>query len=107
MSMTEVSAGAAPSLAPPPTGSPERVRLDGGEFGLLLAAADVVTLMPGNSLSAPPDTASSLAAQSCGYLEYGQQRYPVFCLNKALQLQSRLEPCHQVLVLLRHQQQGF
>lgn len=107
MSMTDVLAGESPSLAPPATASPERVRLDGGEFGLLLPAADVVTLMPGNRLSAPTDTASSLVAQSCGYLEYGQQRYPVFCLNKALQLQSRLEPCHQVLVLLRHQQQGF
>lgn len=96
-----------PSLAPPTAPAQERVHLDGGEFGLLLPAADVVTLLPGNLLIAPVETASPLAAQTCGYVEFEQQRYPVFCLNKALQLQSRLETHHRVLVLLRHQQQAF
>lgn len=107
MSTTDFFPGESPSLAPPAMVSPERVHLDGGEFGLLLPAEEVVTLLPSSKLIAPTDTASSLAAQTCGYLEFDQQRYPVFCLNKALQLQSRLEAHHQVLVLLRHQQQFF
>lgn len=96
-----------PSLAPPATATPERVYMDGGEFGLLLPAADVVTLLASTTLVAPSETTSQLAAQTCGYLEFDQQRYPVFCLNKALQLQSRLESHHRVLVLLRHEQQYF
>ena len=103
----DYSGAESPSLAPPATAMPERVHFDGGEFGLLLPAADVVTLLSIQTLIAPAETSSPLAAQTCGYLDFDQQRYPVFCLNKALQLQSRLETHHRVLVLLRHQQQFF
>ena len=67
-----------PSLAPPTAPAPERVHLDGGEFGLLLPAADVVTLLPGKLLIVAAETASPLPAQTCDYVELEQQRYPVF-----------------------------
>lgn len=103
----EIPSGDAPSLAPASIAIPERVHIDIGEFGLLLPSADVVTLVSHQMRIALVESSSPLAAQSCGYLDYEAQRYPVFCFNKALQLQNRLEAHHRVLVLLRHQGQHF
>lgn len=96
-----------PSLAPPVSEVPARVHWDGGDFGFLIPSADVVTLAASQGLITPLESASPLSSQLCGYLEFEQQRYPVFCLNKALQLQTTLEEKHRVLVLLQHQEQSF
>jgi hypothetical protein len=72
------------------------VFIDCGEFNLLLPGDEIISLAPA------PQLTRSQSDQHCGYIEFEQNSYPVFCLNKPLQLQSELLPSHKVIVLLEH-----
>lgn len=72
------------------------VLIDCGEFNLLLPGDEIISLAPA------PELISSQSAQNCGYVEFEQHCYPVFCLNKPLQLQPELLSSHKVIVLLEH-----
>jgi hypothetical protein len=72
------------------------VLIDCGEFNLLLPGDEIISLAPATELI------DSQSSQNCGYVEFEQHCYPVFCLNKPLQLQSELLASHKVIVLLEH-----
>lgn len=79
------------------------VHLDCGDFGLLVPSRDLVSLLAPQQIIAR----SEQLPESCASVDFDGQRYPVFCLNKALQLQSALEAKHRALVLLCTQGYGF
>lgn len=90
-----------PSLAPPAPMIQEKVCMDFGEFGLLLPAADLVSLVAPQQLTKLPESASVQLSQACGYLEFAQGWFAVFCFNKSMQFQPALEAKHKAIVLLR------
>jgi hypothetical protein len=100
---TSLADSSGPALAPCTATMLPQVLLDGDDLGFLLPADDVVTLASSKALIPAVDVGSV----SCGYLDVEQQRYPVFCLNKALQLQTTLTEKHRVLVVLRDREQTF
>ena len=41
-----------------------------------------------------------LSMHDVGYVEFEQRLYPIFCFNKALQLQTSLKETHTTVILL-------
>ncbi len=85
-------------LAPTSSLAPELVLMNCGEFSILLASDEVVSLTSAQQLVAQPRSSFD-----CGYVEFEQQYYSIFCFNKSLQLQSSMNVEHSTIVLFNTQ----
>ena len=74
-----------------------------GEFSLLIASKDIVTLISAQKIVSAQKILPSKAASACGEIEFNQQTVPVFALNKALQLQPQLPSVEMILVVLQYE----
>lgn len=79
--------------------TPPMVHLDWDDFSLLLPTSDLASLAAPRELGA----ASEQIPQSCGSLEFEGIDFPVFCLNKSLQIQPALSGQDRSIVLLKTQ----
>jgi hypothetical protein len=78
------------------------VMLECGDITLLLPSDEIVSMVSSAELTAQQDSSSI-----CGTVEFMQQSYSVFSINKALQLSAELSPQQQVIVLFSAQQSWF
>ncbi|MES2675028.1 MAG: hypothetical protein V4660_12365 [Pseudomonadota bacterium] len=76
----------------------ELVLIDCGEISLLISSAEIISLVSALQLVAQPQSPFD-----CGYLEFEQQYYSIFCLNKSLQLQPSMNPENTSIVLFNAQ----
>ena len=76
--------------------TPELALMDCGDFSIFIPSNEIISLVSSAQLVAQPRSSFD-----CGYLEFEQQYYAIFCLNKALQLQSSIAAAHSTIVLLR------
>ena len=78
------------------------VVMDCGDFSLCIPSQDAVSVVSCKELVVLPQW-----EESCGYVDVMEQRYPVFCITKSLQLQKTIAQEHHVIVLLSAQQYFF
>lgn len=76
----------------------ELVLLDCDEISLLISSSEVISLVSAQQLVAQPQSSFD-----CGYVEFEQQYYSIFCFNKSLQLQPSMNPESTTLVLFNAQ----
>ena len=76
--------------------TPELALMDCGDFSIFIPTHEIISLVSSAQLVAQPQSSSD-----CGYLEFEQQYYAIFCLNKSLQLQSSIAAAHSTIVLFR------
>lgn len=78
------------------------VMINCSDFSFLLAGDEVVSLLPVQQIVSQP-----LSVHDLGYVEFEQRIYPVFCFNKALQLQMSLKELHTTVILFNHREHYF
>lgn len=78
--------------------APELVLMDCGELSVLISSNEVISLVSAQQLVAQPQS-----PLDCGYLEFEQQYYPIFCFNKSLQLQPSISAESSTIVLFNAQ----
>jgi hypothetical protein len=74
------------------------VLMDFGDFQLLIPSSEVVSLVSAQYMVAQPQSSFD-----CGYVEFMQHYYAIFCLNKNLQLEASISARHSTIVLLNEQ----
>ncbi|MES2822899.1 MAG: chemotaxis protein CheW [Pseudomonadota bacterium] len=76
----------------------ELALMDCGEISLLIPTNEIISLVSAQQLVAQPQSSFD-----CGYLEFEQQYYSIFCFNKSLQLQPSMNPESTTMVLFNAQ----
>jgi hypothetical protein len=76
----------------------ELVLMDCGEISLLISSNEVISLVSAQQLVAQPQSSFD-----CGYVEFEQQYYSIFCFNKSLQLQPSMNVESTTIVLFNAQ----
>ena len=78
------------------------VMMNCSDFSFLVSSDEIASLCPVQQVVMQP-----LSVHDCGYVEFEQRVYPVFCFNKALQLQTSLKEPHTAVVLFNHRNHYF
>jgi hypothetical protein len=82
--------------------APAYVLADCGELKLLFPHGDLVSLVAAQTLVAQPQT-----ELDCGYIDFKQQRFTIFSINRALQLLPTVSAEQSTILLLRHESYCF
>ena len=91
------------TLAPLANSLPsELVLMDCGDFSIFVPASEVISLVSAQQL-----VAQAQSLFDCGYVEFEQQYYSVFCFNKSLQLQTSVKSEDSTIVLFNEQNMLF